>query len=84
MKKRDLSRLQDLSNELERGLSLLMADDYSIMKRSSLTSSDMFTSSYYPNDKYARIAKDYGNDLVPMFTAIKSISKLLNPETQID
>lgn len=75
--KRDKARLQDLSRGISGGLDKLLSDNYAIMRRSKMSSPDVFTSSYYPNDRYARITKEIGNDLVPMFTAIRELVKLL-------
>ena len=80
-RKQDISRLEDLSRELNRGLALLMSDKYEIMRPAShRCSTDIFTAGFYPNEQYYKIAKDYGNDLVPMFSAIKSLAKLLQPD----
>jgi len=75
--KRDLIRLQDLSRGITHGLETLMSDKYAIMKRSNMSSTDIFTSSYYPNDRYCKITKEIGNELVTMFTAIKELAKLV-------
>lgn len=75
--KRDLARLQDLSRGITQGLKALMSDKYAIMKRSNMSSTDIFTASFYPGDSYCRITKEIGNELVPMFTAIKELAKLV-------
>ena len=80
-RKRDIARLQDLSRGISKGLDTLMTDTYAIMKRSNMSSSDMFTASYYPNDRYCKITKEIGNELVPMFTAIRELAKLLTDDT---
>ena len=79
--KRDALKLQGLINEIESGLNKLMGDDYAIMRRSKMSSSDVFTAPYYPNQRYSQISKQYGNDLVPMFSAIHALAKLIKPET---
>ena len=75
--KKDIKRLRELSAELNRGLALLMSNEYQIMKPSNLSSSDIFTASFYPGENYHKITKECGNNLVPMFSAIKGLSELL-------
>ena len=77
-RKHDIAQLERISSELNHGLDLLMSDKYQIMTPSGLSSSDVFTASFYPNERYNKIAKQYGNDLCCMFTAIRDLSKLLN------
>ena len=75
--KRDLAKLQDLSRGITQGLEILMSEKYAIMKRSNMSSTDIFTANFYPNDHYCKITKEIGNELVPMFTAIKELAKLV-------
>jgi hypothetical protein len=81
-RKGDVSRLEDISRELSRGLKLLMSSKYQLMVPTTLGGTDAFTAGYYPGERYAKIVKEIGNDLVPMFTAIHSLEKLLKPETK--
>jgi hypothetical protein len=83
-RKQDVARLEDISRELNHGLALLMSDKYQIMVPTTLNGTDGFTAGYYPGEKYAKIVKEIGNDLVPMFTAIKELKKLLEPEAAAD
>jgi hypothetical protein len=82
--KRDVNRLQDISRELNHGLEMLMSDKYVIMVPTRLSGTDAFTAGYYPGERYAKITKEIGNDLVPMFTAIKELKKLLEPDPELD
>ncbi len=77
-RKRDIAKLEALSGELSAGMATVLSDQYAIMRRTTLTSSDVFTSSYYPNDKFSNIDKQIGNAFVPMFTAIRELAELLS------
>ncbi len=77
-RKQDIKTLERISSELSHGLDVLMSDKYQLMTPSKLTSTDVFTASFYPNERYNKIAKQYGNELCCMFTAIRDLSKLLN------
>lgn len=81
--KKDTTRLKDLSAGISRGLDILMSDKYAIMKRSNMASTDIFRASFYPDDSYVKIEKQIGNELVPMFTAIKELAKLLTDDSPI-
>ena len=83
-RKQDVARLEDISRELNHGLELLMSNKYHLMVPTSLGGTDAFTAPYYPGERYAKITKEIGNDLVPMFSAIKALKKLLEPEAAAD
>ncbi len=79
-RKHDIAKLENISSTLNHGLDLLMSDKYQLMTPSTLTSSDVFTASYYPNERYNKIQKQYGHELCCMFTAIRDLQKLLSSE----
>lgn len=80
-RKQDIKTLERISSELTHGLDLLMSDKYQLMTPSKLTSSDVFTASFYPDERYNKIAKAYGHELCCMFTAIRDLSNLLKGES---
>jgi len=69
------SRVEELSREISRGLGILMKK-YELMKETTSSSTNIFTSEYYPGERYTKITKEVGNDLVPMFTAIRELESL--------
>jgi hypothetical protein len=76
-RKHDIAQLERISSELNHGLELLMSDKYQIMTHSKLSSTDVFTASFYPNERYNKIQKQYGNELCCMWTAIRDLNKML-------
>ena len=77
-RKRDIKALRELSADIDRGVKLLLSNRYELMRPTSSSSTDIFTASYYPGERYTKVRKEYGNDLVPMFTAVDKLVKVLS------
>jgi hypothetical protein len=79
--KADFMKLCSISSKLSSGLDLLMSSKFELMTPSKSTTTDIFTAPYYKGESYCKVTKDIGNDLVPMFTAIIELRKLLSNES---
>ena len=77
----NIDQIKDLVFGANQGLNILLSDKYQIMKPvGNMGSTDVFTASYYPDEKYMKIEKEIGNPLVPMFTAIRKLQKIVTGE----
>ena len=74
---KDRKELNYILSKARIGLDFLNSDRVAIMVKSNLSSSDMFRSSYYPNDSYTRITKEIGSDFVSLHAAIIKLEEML-------
>ena len=64
-------------DNLESAISFIMDEKTAIMRDSSMTSSDVFTSSFYHGERYSKITKEIGSNLAQLFTAREMLRKLI-------
>lgn len=55
--------LEKATQDLDRVIEFINSDKTSVMRAFDLHSSDVFTSSYYPNEKWFKINKEAGSEL---------------------
>lgn len=75
--KRDRTRLLQVLTKLKRAEAFILSDRTAIMRQHNLSSTDIFTAPYYPDEKYVKITKDIGSDLVSLFTGIRDLENIL-------
>ncbi len=80
-RKQDTKALNEISRELSQGLSCLMSNRYELMRPSRMSSTNVFTAPYYLGEQYTKTTKEIGNELVPMWQAIKRLKQLLEPDS---
>lgn len=76
--KRDRTRLELIMREAQEGIDFIMDKDTAIMRSSKLSSSDVFTASYYKGEAYNKIMKEAGSKLCFVFNAFESLKKALS------
>ena len=76
--KRDRILLEDILERLKRAECFILSNNTAVMRVSSMTSTDVFTASYYPTERYSKITKEYGSELALLFTGIKNLENALD------
>lgn len=77
MRKKDRQALERIAANLKRGLDYVMSPRTALMMETTMQSTDVFTAPYYPDKRYAKIAKDIGSEFVLALTALKDLQTLL-------
>jgi hypothetical protein len=77
LRKMDRKRLERVLSNLQRGLDFIMDEQTAIMRKTSGQSTDVFTAGYYPNERYAKIAKELGSEFVLALTALYDLKRAL-------
>jgi hypothetical protein len=77
LRKKDRHRLESILAKLKRGREYVMAESTALMRRTSLTSADVFTAPYFPGQAYHSVAKDIGSEWTLALTAIHELERAL-------
>jgi hypothetical protein len=76
--KKDKGELEIVLRNVQRALRFIMSDDTAVMRRSNMSSADMFTSEYYPGEKYGKTTKEIGSDLVGLEWGYSQLNRFIN------
>jgi hypothetical protein len=77
LRKKDRIRLEGLAADLQRGINFILDPNTAIMRKSNLSSTDMFTAPYYQGERYSKIAKELGNEFVVALSALRQLKQAL-------
>jgi hypothetical protein len=77
MTKKDIKILTEILSKLNDSQNYIMREEISIMKQTNLSSTDIFTSAYYPNEKFCKINKEIGSMFCLGMTGTKNLQSFI-------
>jgi transketolase N-terminal domain/subunit len=81
LRKKDRVRLERIAAQVKRGIDYLLDDKTAIMRESSMSSTDVFTASYYVDKRYSMIHKQMGSEFVLALTGLQHLLQALEETT---
>jgi hypothetical protein len=78
LSKKDKSELEIILRNIQRGLRFIQSDETEIMRKTKMQSSDVFTSEYYPGERYGKSNKQCGSDLVGIEWGYNQLNSFIN------
>lgn len=77
LRKQDQEELHRILVDLERARDFVMSQEVALMKRTNMTSADVFRSPCYPGEWYSRIDREIGSPWTVGLTAIRRLRRAL-------
>lgn len=78
LSKKDKNELNIALKNMQRALNFIMSEDTAIMRKTSMSSTDVFTASYYPGERYGKTTKECGSDLVGLQWGYNQLNTFIN------
>lgn len=76
--KKALHELNETLNQLNTGISFILDQNTAIMRKTTLTSADRFTSSLYPDVAFMSVNKEIGSNLALLYSAKSRLERFIS------